>query len=35
MPPLEKVNLNMPPLEKINIKDLEKTIKKIIFMNMN
>ena len=33
--PLEKINLNMEPLEKINIKDLEKTIKKMIFMNMN
>ena len=33
--PLKKVNLNMQPLEKVNIKDLEKTIKKMIFMNMN
>ena len=32
---LEKINLNTQPLEKINIKDLEKTIKKIIFINMN
>ena len=35
MQPLEKVNLNMQTLEKVNIKDLEKTIKKKIFMNMN
>ena len=33
--PLKKVNLNTQPLEKVNIKDLEKTIKKMIFMNMN
>ena len=33
--PLEKINLNTQPLEKINIKDLEKTVKKMIFMNMN
>ena len=33
--PLKKVNLNMPPLEKVNIKDLEKAIKKMIFMIMN
>ena len=38
MPPLKKANLNMPnmpPLEKINIKDLEKTMKKKVFMIMN
>ena len=35
MPPLEKINLNTQPLEKINIKNLEKTIKKMIFMIMN
>ena len=40
MSPLIKVNLNMPPfnmppLGKINIKDLKKTTKKIIFMNIN
>ena len=35
MPPFKKVNLNTQPLEKVNIKDLEKTIKKMIFMIMN
>ena len=35
MPPLEKINLNTQPIEKINIKNLEKTIKKMIFMIMN
>ena len=35
MPPFKKVNLNTQPLEKVNIKDLEKNIKKMIFMNMN
>ena len=33
--PLEKINFNTPPYEKININDLEKTIKKMTFMNMN
>ena len=35
MPLLKKQNLNTQPLEKVNIKDLEKTINKNIFMNMN
>ena len=35
MPPLKKLNPNKQLLEKVNIKDLEKTIKKIIFMNIN
>ena len=35
MPLLKKLNLNTQPLEKVNIKDLEKTINKNIFMNMN